>query len=101
MYMTHHVKIQGTFSSCWKSVEFLQIFNLVFINHNSTVLKISINPDYSTAAMFGKQLPEWGGSCHAYLKGCLGLFDKMKSLTKDETFYSVSSFSICHLIFFY
>lgn len=70
-------------------MEFLQLFNLLFIGYNITVLRISINLDYSTAAQFGKQLPEWGGCCHAYLKGCLWLFDKMKSLTKDKTFYSV------------
>lgn len=87
--MTHHMQIQSTFSSCWKSLEFLQLFNLLFIGYNITVLRISINPDYSTAAQLGKQLPEWDGSCYAYLIGYLWLFDKMKSLTKDKAFYSL------------
>ena len=79
------MKMQGTFSSSWKSVEFLNS-NLLFIGYNITVLKISNNPDYSTAARFGKRLPKWGGSCHAYLKGCLWLFDKMKSLIRIKLF---------------
>lgn len=97
--MTHHGQMQGTFSSCWKSVEFLQCFNLLFIGYNITVLRISNNSDDSTAAQFGKQLPERGGSCYAYLKRCLWLFYKRKSLVKDTALYSASPFSICGPIF--
>ena len=77
--------MQGTFPSCWKSVEFLNS-NLLFLGYNITILRISNKPDYSTAAQFGKQLPKWVGSCHDYLKGYLCLLDKKKSLIKDNTF---------------